>query len=107
MIAHEFFELDDIIEELLMVTDTLCALEVATTESSSIIPGEAWTLPCLMLKNRIKDLTEKYNTVFMKVKKQEEGVAVLTRLGKRNPYGAAGRRTLVRAERCVRFTGID
>jgi len=29
-----------------------------------------------MLKNRIKDLTEKYNTVFMKVKKQEEGVAV-------------------------------
>ena len=76
MIAHEFFELDDIIEELRMVTDTLCALEVATTESSSIIPGEAWTLPCLMLKNRIKDLTEKYNTVFMKVKKQEEGVAV-------------------------------
>ncbi len=50
MIAHEFFELDDIIEELRMVTDTLCALEVATTESSSIIPGEAWTLPCLMLK---------------------------------------------------------
>lgn len=38
MIAHEFFELDDIIEELRMVTDTLCALEVATTESSSIIP---------------------------------------------------------------------
>ena len=27
MIAHEFFELDDIIEELRMVTDTLCALE--------------------------------------------------------------------------------
>lgn len=76
MIAHEFLELDDIIEELRMVTDTLCALEVATTKSSSIIPGEAWTLPCLMLKNRIKDLTEKYNTVFMKVKKQEEGVAV-------------------------------
>ena len=75
MIAHEFFELDDIIEELRMVTDTLCALEVATTESSSIIPGEAWTLPCLMLKNRIKELTEKY-TVLMKVKKQEEGVAV-------------------------------
>ena len=33
MIAHEFFELDDIIEELRMVTDTLCALEVATTEN--------------------------------------------------------------------------
>ena len=76
MIAHEFFELDDIIEELRMVTDTLCALEVATTESSSIIPGEAWTLPCLMLKNRIKDLTEKYTTVCRKVKKQEEGGAV-------------------------------
>lgn len=56
MIAHEFFELDDIIEELRMVTDTLCALEVATTESSSIIPGEAWTLPCLMLKKSYKGL---------------------------------------------------
>ena len=72
MIAHEFFELDDIIEELRMVTDTLCALEVATTESSSIIPGEAWTLPCLMLKNRIKDLTEKYNTVFMRSRSRKK-----------------------------------
>lgn len=88
MIAHEFFELDDIIEELRMVTDTLCALEVATTESSSIIPGEAWTLPCLMLKNRIKDLTEKYNTVFMKVKKQEAG----RRCGSMNEIGKTKQR---------------
>lgn len=38
MIAHEFFELDDIIEELRMVTDTLCALEVATRKAALSSP---------------------------------------------------------------------
>ena len=35
MIAHEFFELDDIIEELRMVTDTLCASQPRKAALSS------------------------------------------------------------------------
>lgn len=71
MVTKEILELDDILGELLMLSDTFRALEIACTDGGSIVPGEAWALPCGMLESRTKAAAKKCNALFERIRELE------------------------------------
>lgn len=71
----EIFELESILTDLTALSDTFIALEIAQSDSRTVVPKQAWALPCSKLRSLTKEAAEQCEALFERLHELQGGKA--------------------------------
>ena len=69
---NDLYELEDTLVQLSILTATFRGLEIAVTSGDSVVPAMAWSKPCGMLEDLVKQELAQYAAAFRQIVKKGE-----------------------------------
>lgn len=69
---HDLYELEDTLAQLSILTATFRGLEIAVTSGDSVVPAMAWSKPCGLLEDLVKQALAQYDAAFKQIVKKGE-----------------------------------